>query len=101
MLQQIPQRHDRPRGRPRDAATEELRFWLTGGGSVAENAKLMETLRVRREENPADNENLTDEQRQEKNDLMDVKKKRRTENLARRVYKGKGKRRKPDVPKSK
>ena len=50
VLQQIPVRHDRPRGRPRDAATDELEFWLMGGGSVDENARWTETLRARREE---------------------------------------------------
>jgi hypothetical protein len=96
---QIPERQDRPRGRPRDAATDELRFWLTGGGSVAENAKLVETLRARREENPADNENLTDEQRKVTKIEMEATIATRAENLARRLYKRRGKRRKGDVPK--
>ena len=60
---------------------------------------MVTTLEALRAEHPADNENLTDEQRQEKKDLMDVKKKRRDKNLARRVYKQRGKRRDRDVPK--
>ena len=72
VLEQIPVRHDRPRGRPPDAATEELGFWLMGGGSVAETAKFVETFRARREEQPADNENLTDEERKIKKVEMEA-----------------------------
>ena len=65
VLQQIPERHDRPRGRPRDAATEALELWQLGGGEAATDARNIETLRARREENPA-NENLPDERKVKK-----------------------------------
>jgi len=96
VAQQIPERQDRPR----DGATEQVEFLQIGGGSVAKDAKLVETLRARQAEKSADNENPTDVERKAKQDLIDVTKEQRAENLARRVYKQRGKQRKGDVPKS-
>ena len=80
VLQQIPERHDRPRGRPRDAATETLELWRIGGGSSRRGCKAGGNP-ARPARGKADNENLTDEERKVKKDLMDVTIERRAENL--------------------
>jgi len=96
--EQMSLRPSRGRGKPRDAATDALEFWMLDGSSAAATSRWLQTLLARREENPADNENLTDAQRKEKKDLMAATIVERAEKLARRHYRRKSKRRKPEVP---
>lgn len=52
VLAQIPLRAEarrKRRGRPRDPDTEEVEFWQLGGGTTAEAARLVATLRARRQ----------------------------------------------------